>query len=308
MPRRPREAASGSAGRPLSGQVAVVTGGSGGLGFGFAAALGRAGARVVVASLPGSGVPEAVTRLAQVGVEAVGVEADVTDLAAVERIRDRALEWGGLDVWVNNAGVSGIYGPTYLTPVDVFDRVVDVNIRAVHHGTRTAVTTMLEQGRGHVVNVWGKGATKPVPWQNAYATSKAWNRQYTRTVRSELKGTGVRVHGFDPGLVKTEMLSEVTVTPGMEKRVAALPWVVGLWAQAPELAAAPIVPLVVRDHDDHADLTVPTILGRGLRSVVQGNLRRSNRMPLTVRTLDVTSGRSPSDADADEPGLTKQPS
>ena len=285
MPRRRTESVGRAAGRPLRGQVAVVTGGSTGLGFGFADVLGRAGARVVVASLPGSGVAQAVSRLAQTGVEAVGVEADVTDLTAVERIRDRALEWGALDVWVNNAGVSGIYGPTHLTPGDVFDKIVDVNIRAVHHGTRTAVATMLEQGSGHVVNVWGKGATKPVPWQNAYATSKAWNRQYTRTVRSEVTGTGVRVHGFDPGLVKTEMLSEVTVTPGMEQRVAALPWVVGLWGQAPELAAAPIVPLVVGDRHDHVDLTVPTILGRGLRSVVRGNLRRSRRMPITVRTV-----------------------
>lgn len=273
---------------PLVGQVAVVTGGSTGLGFALAGALGRAGARVVVASLPGSGVADAVSRLVEDGVEAAGVEADVTDLAAVESVRDRALEWGRLDVWVNNAGVSGIYGPTYLTPTDVFDRVVDVNIRAVHHGTRTAVTTMLERGGGHVVNVWGKGAAKPVPWQNAYATSKAWNRQYTRTLRAELKDTAVRVHGFDPGLVKTEMLSEVTVTPGMEQRVAALAWVVGLWGRAPEQAAAPIVRLLVDDRDDHIDLTTPTILGRGLRSLAKGNLRRSRRMPLTVRTLTTT--------------------
>lgn len=271
---------------PLAGRVAVVTGGSTGLGFGIATALGRAGARVVVASLPGSGVPEAVSRLQQQGVEALGVEADVTDLAAVEAVRDRALAWGGLHVWVNNAGVSGIYGPTHLTPVDVFDRVIDVNIRAVHHGTRVAVGAMLELGGGHVVNVWGKGSTKPVPFQNAYATSKAWNRQFTRTVRSEVKDSGVRVHGFDPGLVKTDMLSEVTVTPGMERRVTALPWVVGLWGQTPEQAAAPIVRLLTEDRDDHVDLTVPTVVGRGLRSVLRGNLRRGRRMPMTVRTLD----------------------
>lgn len=148
--------------------------------------------------------------------------------------------------------------------------MLDVNIRAVHLGTRTAVATMLAQGGGHVVNVWGKGATKPVPFQNAYASSKAWNRQFTRTVRTELANTGVRVHGFDPGLVKTEMLAEVTVTPGLEKRVRALPWVVGL---------------LVEDADDHVDLTLPTVVGRGLRSVLRGNLRRSRRMQMQVHVL-----------------------
>ncbi|GGD22541.1 SDR family oxidoreductase [Nocardioides daphniae] len=76
--------------------------------------------------------------------------------------------------------------------------MLDANVRGVFHGTRTAVLTMLEQGSGHVVDVWGKGAKKPVPFQNAYASSKAWNRSFTRTVRTELKGTGVRVHGYDP--------------------------------------------------------------------------------------------------------------
>lgn len=273
---------------PLAGQVAVVTGASRGLGYALAEALGRAGARVVVAALPRSGVPEAVGRLQGYGIEAVGMEVDVSDPAAVEEVRDRALAWGSLDVWVNNAGVSGIYGPTHLTPVDVFDRVVDVNIRAVHHGTRTAVATMLAQGGGHVVNVWGKGATKPVPWQNAYASSKAWNRQFTRTVRTELKETGVRVHGFDPGLVKTDLLAEVTVAPGMEQRVRALPWVVGLWGQTPREAAAPIVSLVVDDRDDFTDLTLPTVLVRGLRSVLRGNLRRTRRMTLQITPLATT--------------------
>lgn len=274
------------AARPLVGQVAVVTGGSSGLGLGFSRVLGCAGARVVVASLPGSGVAEAVASLEAEGITATGMEVDVRDLAAVESVRDRALEWGRLDVWVNNAGVSGVYGPTHLTPTEVFDRVVDVNIRAVHLGTRTAVAAMLEQGSGHVVNVWGKGATKPVPWQNAYASSKAWNRHYTRTVRAELKGTGVRVHGYDPGLVTTEMLAHVTATPGMEKRVSALPWVVGLWGQAPERAAAPLVRLVVEDRDDHVDLTVPTVVGRGVRSALRGNLREGRRIVMQVETLD----------------------
>lgn len=272
--------------RPLADRVAVVTGGASGLGLGFAKVLGRAGSRVVVAGLPSSGVPEAVARLNDSGIVAAGAELDVGDLGAVEALRDQALDLGGLDVWVNNAGAAGIYGPAHLTPPDVFERVLNANVRGVFHGTRTAVGAMLERGSGHVVNVWGKGATRPVALQSAYASSKAWNRAYTRTVRAELEGTGVQVHGFDPGLVKTEMLARVTVTPGMEKKVRALPWVVALWGQEPVDAAAPVLDLLTQDRTDHNDLTVATVLGRGARSVARGNLRRSRRMVLQVQTLD----------------------
>ena len=274
--------------RPLSGQVAVVTGGASGLGLGFAHVLGRAGARLVLASLPGSGVAETVARLKDSGIDAVGAELDVGDLGAVEALRDQAFDLGGLDIWVNNAGAPGVYGPAHLTPADTFERVLNANIRGVFHGTRTAVAAMLERGSGHVVNVWGKGATKPVALQSAYASSKAWNRAYTRTVRAELADTGVSVHGYDPGLVKTEMLGRVQITPGMEKKVAALPWVVSLWGQTPDEAAAPILRLLLEDRTDHRDLTAATVVRRGARSVVRGNLRRSRRMTLQIETVGPT--------------------
>lgn len=270
----------------LAGRVTVVTGGSSGLGEAFARTLGAAGATVVVGALPGSGVDGAVDRLTALGVHAIGVELDVADLAAVERLRDVASAYGPLHVWVNNAGASGVYGPAHLHPSEVLDRVVDANIRGVLHGTRTAVATMLEQDSGHVVNVWGKGADKPVPMQSVYASSKAWNKMFTRTVRAELKGTGVRIHGYDPGLVRTEMLGRVTVVRGQEKRVRALPYVVGLWGQSPDDAAAPIVDLVTGDRDDFRDLTLPTVVGRGLRSLVRGRLLRRNRMDMAVTVLD----------------------
>ncbi|GGD22532.1 hypothetical protein GCM10007231_22000 [Nocardioides daphniae] len=82
------------------------------------------------------------------------------------------------------------------------------------------------------------------------------------------------------------MLGRVTVSPGMEKRVRALPHVVGLWGQTPERAATPVLRLLVDDRTDHDDLTGRTVVGRGLRSVLRGNLRASRRMDMQVRTLD----------------------
>ena len=270
---------------PLTGKVAVVTGGSRGLGRAIAQLLGEAGATVVIGALPGDGVERAVAELRRSGIRAEGRDVDVADLAQVEALRDAAILVGGLDIWVNNAGTGGPYGPTHLLDPADFERVLDANVRGVFHGTRTAVATMLAQGSGHVVNVWGKGSAAPVPMQNAYAASKAWNRMFTRAVRREVAGSGVQVHGFDPGLVRTEMLRHVTVMPGMEKRVRALPVVVGLWGQSPQEAAQPVLALVTgeRRRRDYEDLTTRRVIGRGVRSVLRGDLRRSRRM-----TLDVT--------------------
>lgn len=273
--------------RPLNGTVAVVTGASSGLGLAFAEHLAEAGAHVVMAALPGSGVEGRAADLCARGYAAEGVSLDVADHAAVDALAARAAGAGRLHVWVNNAGTSGIYGEAHVHPVAVFDRVLDANIRGVFHGTRAAVRAMLPQADGHVVNVWGKGATKPVPLQSVYGSSKAWNRAFTRTVRAEVKDTGVRVHGYDPGLVVTEMLAHVTVAPGHEKRVAALPWVAGLWGQSPRDAAAGILPLLDGTRDDHVDLTLGTVLGRGARSVVTGRLRRARRMQMQVERLEL---------------------
>lgn len=268
---------------PLNGQVAVVTGGSRGLGRAIAQALGEAGASIVIGALPGDGVEQAVAELRRSGIRAEGRDTDVADLAQVEALRDAAIMLGGLDIWINNAGTGSPYGPTHLLDPTDFERVLDANVRGVFHGTRTAVQTMLAQGSGQVVNVWGKGSAKPVPLQNAYAASKAWNRMFTRAVRQEVAGTGVQVHGFDPGLVRTEMLRHVTVMPGMEKRVRALPVVVGLWGQAPEVAARPVLELVTgQRRGDYEDLTPRRVIGRGVRSLVRGDLRRNRRMSLDV--------------------------
>jgi len=118
-----------------------------------------------------------------------------------------------LDIWVNNAGASGVFGPTASTPVDDFTRVVRTNILGTFHGSRVALPVFLGQGSGDLVNVYGRGDQGPVALQNAYASSKRWVRQFTESLRLETKGTGVRVHGINPGLVMTDMLGHVTSRP-----------------------------------------------------------------------------------------------
>src|ERR1700710_623814 len=114
----------GSQGDALRGRVAVVTGSTRGLGLAMARRLGEQGATVVRASRPEDDVAGAVERLLAEGIAASGRRCDTGELADVEALRDEALSRGTLDIWVNNAGTSGVFGPTASTPFDDFTRVV----------------------------------------------------------------------------------------------------------------------------------------------------------------------------------------
>jgi len=269
----------------LAGRVAVVTGSSRGLGFEFARLLGRHGATVVLTARTADAVERAVAALTADGIAAHGVPADVGEPAQVAAVRDEALRHGVLDIWVNNAGASGSYGPTATSdPADVL-RVVRTNILGTYHGSRVALPVFLAQGHGDLVNLYGRGAEGPVPLQNAYAPSKAWVRSFTRGLADEVKGTGVRVHGLNPGLVLTEMLGRVTVQAGYEDRVRALPVVASLWGQTPARAARPLLDLVTSDRLEFRDLRPHVMVTRGLRHVVSGRLRRGRRMPMAVTVV-----------------------
>lgn len=270
----------------LRGRVAVVTGSTRGLGFAMARLLGRQGATVVLASRTETDVAAAVERLSAEGISVSGRHCDTGELADVEALRDEALSRGTLDIWVNNAGASGVYGPTASTPVFDFTQVVRTNILGTFHGSRVALPVFLGQGHGDLVNVYGQGDRGPVALQNAYASSKRWVRQFTETLRLETKGTGVRVHGMNPGLVVTDMLGQVTSQPGYEHRLGGLQAVVGLWGQRPDDAARPLLDLVTSDAAEFRDLTRTTMVTRGVRNVLAGRLRRANRMPLDVTVLD----------------------
>ncbi|BCW78501.1 SDR family oxidoreductase [Arthrobacter sp. NicSoilC5] len=270
----------------LRGRVAVVTGSSRGLGFEMARVLGLHGAAVVLAARSDDGVAAAVQRLRAEGIAASGRRCDTAEPGDVAALRDEALARGTLDIWVNNAGTSGVFGPTASTPIDDFTRVVRTNILGTFHGSRVALPVFLGQGHGDLVNLYGQGDRGPVALQNAYASSKRWVRQFTETLRLETKGTGVRVHGMNPGLVETDLLGRVTAQAGYGQRLTGLQVVVGLLGQAPREAARPILDLVTSDAAEFRFLTRRRMVTHSLRNVLGGRLRRANRMPLDITVVE----------------------
>jgi NAD(P)-dependent dehydrogenase (short-subunit alcohol dehydrogenase family) len=279
-------------GNLLQDKVAVITGGTRGLGLGIAQAYGRAGAAVVVASRSERSVEAAVSLLQSQGVRATGMACDVADLAQVEAVALHAIStFGRLDIWVNNAGLAGMYGPTAHTPYENFVQTTQTNIHGTYHGSVVALRYFLPQKRGKLINLLGHGDRRPVPLQNHYAPSKAWVRSFTLALAQEYKKSGVGIFAFNPGLVTTEMLSQVRALAGYEDQVKALEVVTRMWGHAPEIPAHKALWLASPATDGKTGLEVhvltPAVMVRGLLREALSRLtgRTPDSMKVNVQTV-----------------------
>jgi NAD(P)-dependent dehydrogenase (short-subunit alcohol dehydrogenase family) len=272
----------------LSGNVAVVTGASRGLGHAISRLYGREGARVVIASRSATAVADAVEALRREGIDAAGQACDVSVRDEVDQLRQLALDtYGRLDIWVNNAGLSGVFGPTVDVPPESFEAVVSTNVLGTYHGTVSALEVMLAQGSGHIVNLMGRGDKNPVPFQTAYAASKTWIRAFTLAVAEENEDTGVHVHAFNPGLVQTDMLTGVDALAGTEAQLARLPLINTMWGLPPDRAALPALDLVLGETKEHQSLGFRQILGRTLAYQAKRLLGRAPQLqPLAIRIVE----------------------
>ncbi|HUX36350.1 MAG TPA: SDR family oxidoreductase [Rectinemataceae bacterium] len=229
----------------LEGKVAVVTGASRGLGLAIARALADAGAAVCLGSRSAAATEAAVAALIERGAKAVGMACDVSDFNAIEALAEFAESaFGPIDIWINNAGLSAPYGPTAHLPMAAMRAVVDTNIVGTMNGSVVAMRHFVPRGRGKLVNILGRGDKGSVPLQNSYSSSKAWVRNFTRALAKEYSGSGVGVFAFNPGLVRTDMLSKVEALRGFGEKMKALAVVTALWGNAAEIPAARIVDLL----------------------------------------------------------------
>jgi 3-oxoacyl-[acyl-carrier protein] reductase len=195
----------------LRDKVAIVTGGARGIGGAIAAAFAVEGADVVIADrLDESAAAPVVAEIEAAGRRAVFVPTDVSDEAQVRAMVDRAYEeFGNVDILVNNAGTFSQHFFHEL-PVEEFDRVLSINLRAVFLCTRFVLPRMLERGSGNVINIASQlGQIGGVEMVH-YSASKAGVIGLTKALAREVSTKGIRVNAIAPGPILTDMMAEET--------------------------------------------------------------------------------------------------
>jgi len=197
----------------LQGKRAVVTGAGKGIGRGIAVQLARAGADLVISSRTAADLHSLAAELEPLGREVIQVPADVTSEEQLHALAAAAVDAGGLDIWVNNAGGLPDATPRYLTrtSAEQWDAQMNLNLKAVFSACQVAASHMQEHG-GAIVNISSSAAQKGSIKNGPYAASKAAVNSLTQTLAIEL-APKIRVNAVAPGPVPTDNFNESTNFP-----------------------------------------------------------------------------------------------
>jgi len=224
----------------LTDRTALITGGAGGIGLAVARALLDAGARVALVDVDQAMLDDAAASL-DAGERVLTIQADVSEPADVERYASTTADaFGGIDVFVNNAGIEGRVADLVDTSTEDFDRVIGINLRGVFLGLRSVLPHMVERGRGSVINTSSVAGLDGAPGLSPYVASKHGVTGLTKSAALEVAGTGVRVNSIHPSPVNTRMMRSIEAGGGDAESAraayeAGIP--LGRYAEASDIAA-----------------------------------------------------------------------
>ena len=221
----------------LDSKVAIVTGGNTGIGKSIALALAKEGANIVIDYIANEQATEELEKqIVALGDKAIGVEADVSKVADLQRLIDAAVqEFGRVDIMVNNSGVETRTSILDTTEAQ-YEKVLDINLKSAFFGTQLAAKQMIAQGDGgRIINITSVHQDWPMPGNTPYCLSKGGMRMLTRTAGVTLAPHDVLVVGVGPGAVATPINQSTMDDPEKMKTLdAAIP--IGRMAQPEEVA------------------------------------------------------------------------
>lgn len=206
----------------LTGKVALITGGSRGIGRAIALGFARAGAQVVVASRKQAGVDVVAAEIRELGGTALAVAAHVGDEGAIESLVQNALAGlGRIDILVNNAATNPHFGPLLDATAAQWDKIMQVNLRGVFLLCQQVVPGMRERGGGSIINIASIEGLRPSKVLGVYSVSKAALILLTQALAQELGPFGIRVNALAPGLIRTDFSAALWQSPDVADAVAA---------------------------------------------------------------------------------------
>jgi NAD(P)-dependent dehydrogenase (short-subunit alcohol dehydrogenase family) len=223
----------------FTGQVALVTGASSGMGLATARAFAEAGAAVVLADINETTLSSAADDLTAVGHQVLGVRCDVSDEDSVAAMVTATVEtFGRLDMAFNNAGIQVPPSDAADEPAEIFDRVNAVNLRGVWACMKHELAQMRAQGSGAIVNCSSLGGLVGLPGRAAYHASKHGVIGLTTSAALEYAPRGIRINAVCPGTIETPMVADMITKGELDRAEAAAATPIARLGTAEEIAAS----------------------------------------------------------------------
>ena len=267
----------------LKDKIVVITGSTRGFGYATAESMLEAGAVVAITGRSQQAVERALNDLRPKG-RVSGFVMDVREEAQVYKlVEDVIKEFGRIDIWINNAGYSNAAGMMLdMNPQDALDMFLS-NDLGVLQCTQAIMRYMLPRKQGMLVNIYGNGSfLRPASPTGLYGATKAWITSFTRTLAKELKGSGLQILGFSPGMMTTDMLtSPIVVGERGREMLKNFGFVLRFLGRPAKSAADTLVKTIASDRKEFTEFQLfkPWTPMLGLIRVGWENITKTGRTP-----------------------------
>ncbi|MDR7131917.1 NAD(P)-dependent dehydrogenase (short-subunit alcohol dehydrogenase family) [Algoriphagus sp. 4150] len=189
----------------LQGKVALITGASKGIGYSIGEIFAAAGAKVVLCSRKQEAVDEMASKLRSKGYEAIGISCNVGNMDELPNLVNKTIEkYGQLDILVNNAATSPVFGPVHETSSEAFDKIMNVNLKAPFELAKLCWPHLRKSANASVINISSIGGISPEHGLGIYSVSKAALISMTKVLAKEWGESKIRVNVICPGLIETK--------------------------------------------------------------------------------------------------------